>query len=85
MTLVFDAVGALRTLLQHGVRFVVIGGIAGRAWGSFPITNVLEICYERDEVNYDALTTALLFLGAALLGMGLLVLAIRPAGRKAAG
>lgn len=68
MTLVFDAVGALRTLLQHGVRFVVIGGIAGRAWGSTTITNDLDICYQRNAENYEALAAALLSIGATLRG-----------------
>jgi hypothetical protein len=68
MTLVFDALGALRTLNQHGVRFVVIGGIAGRAWGSTTVTNDLDICYQRTAENYEALASALLTLGATLRG-----------------
>jgi hypothetical protein len=68
MTLIFDALSALRTLNQHGVRFVVIGGIAGRAWGSTTITNDLDICYQRNAENYEALATALLTLSATLRG-----------------
>ena len=35
----FDPLAILQTLDKHGVRFVVIGGIAGRLWGSTTVTN----------------------------------------------
>jgi hypothetical protein len=64
----FDPIGALRTLSRHGVRFVVIGGFAGRFWGSNSITNDLDICYARDRKNFQALASALTELGARLRG-----------------
>ena len=65
---VFDALRGLRELVANGVRFVVIGGIAGRAWGSTTITNDLDICYERSKGNHQALATALRKLEATLRG-----------------
>ena len=41
------------------MRFVVIGGIAGRLWGSPTVTNDLDICYARDGANLEALAKAL--------------------------
>ena len=64
----FDPFRALRALLSHRVRFVVIGGIAGRAWGSPTVTNDLDICYERNKQNHQSLATALGELGARLRG-----------------
>src|SRR5262245_52788193 len=56
------------TLLRHRVRFVVIGGIAGRILGSPTVTNDLDICYARDRKNLAALSGALLELEAVLRG-----------------
>lgn len=64
----FDPIGALKALDRHGVRFVVIGGFAGRFWGSNSITNDLDICYARDKKNFEALAAALRELGARLRG-----------------
>lgn len=47
----FDPLRALRVLVEEGVRFVVIGGLAGRRWGSPTITNDLDVCYERSQAN----------------------------------
>ncbi len=55
----FDPLGALRTLVRHGVAFVVIGGIAARLHGSPTVTNDLDICYERSEANFERLGAAL--------------------------
>jgi hypothetical protein len=65
---VFDVLRGLRELVANGVRFVVIGGIAGRAWGSTTITNDLDICYERSKQNHQALAAALRKLEATLRG-----------------
>ena len=65
---VFDALRGLRELVANGVRFVVIGGIAGRAWGSTTVTNDLGICYERSKENHRALAKALRELEATLRG-----------------
>jgi hypothetical protein len=64
----FDAFLALRVLLTHGVRFVVIGGVAGRAWGSPSLTNDLDICYDRAADNCEFLAGALAELKATLRG-----------------
>lgn len=64
----FDAIGAFQVLLRHGVRFVVIGGVASRRWGSPLITQDTDICYERTTSNYEALASALEELKATLRG-----------------
>ncbi|MDQ6893311.1 MAG: hypothetical protein M3167_11625 [Acidobacteriota bacterium] len=64
----FDPLRALQTLVRHRVRFVVIGGFAGRLWGSTTVTNDLDVCYARDRKNLKALSGALQELGAALRG-----------------
>jgi hypothetical protein len=64
----FDPVRALGTLVRHRVRFVIIGGFAGRLWGSTTVTNDLDICYARDKKNLTALAGALRELGATLRG-----------------
>jgi hypothetical protein len=64
----FDALRALRVLQAHRVRFVVIGGIASRAWGSPTITNDLDICYQRGKENHQALAAALRELESTLRG-----------------
>lgn len=64
----FDPIRTLQTLVGHGVRFVVIGGFAGRLWGSNTITNDVDICYARDRKNLEALAAALHELEAQLRG-----------------
>lgn len=68
MTHDFDAIGAFRVLLRHGVRFVVIGGVASRRWGSPIITQDTDICYERSRANHEALAAALKEMQATLRG-----------------
>jgi len=62
----FDPLRALRVLSGHRVRFIVVGGVAGRVWGSPTITNDLDVCYERRSDNYEALVRALRELEATL-------------------
>jgi hypothetical protein len=64
----FDPERIFETLLRHRVRFVVIGGMAGRLLGSPTITNDLDVCYARDRKNLRALSKALLELKATLRG-----------------
>ena len=64
----FDPLHALRTLVDHGVRFVLIGGFAGALRGSPVITGDLDICYARDGANLEALASALRALEARLRG-----------------
>ncbi|MEZ5331776.1 MAG: hypothetical protein R2991_06925 [Thermoanaerobaculia bacterium] len=65
----FDPESILRTLAEHRVRFVLIGGLAGRLWGSPTVTNDLDLCYARDRVNLERLAEALRALGARLRGV----------------
>lgn len=67
-SVLFDPIPILQTLSQHHVRFVLIGGFAGRLWGSNTITNDLDICYARDRPNLEALEAALRELSATLRG-----------------
>lgn len=64
----FDPLAALRTLLTHAVRFVVIGGFASRLHGAPLVTNDLDICYERTDENLERLVKALVDLQAKLGG-----------------
>lgn len=65
----FDPLRALRTLVEHRVRFVLIGGFAAALRGSPVITGDLDICYARDEENLRALARALGRLRARLRGV----------------
>lgn len=64
----FDPLQILQVLDQHKVKFVIIGGIAGRLWGSTTVTNDLDICYARDRENLEALAGALKELKVKLRG-----------------
>ena len=64
----FDPIVALRTLVSHGVRFVLIGGYAAAIRGSPVITGDVEVCYARDDENMERLAAALQQLGATLRG-----------------
>jgi hypothetical protein len=55
----FDPLKILKTLDRQGVKHVIIGGIAGRLWGSTTVTNDLDLCYARDKANLEALAEAL--------------------------
>jgi hypothetical protein len=64
----FEPRSLLDALLGHGVRFVLIGGLAARLRGSPSITDDLDICYARDKENLEALADALQQLRAKLRG-----------------
>jgi predicted nucleotidyltransferase len=64
----FDPFAVLRTLVDHGVRFVLIGGFAAAIRGSPVITGDVDICYARDDENLERLAAALDELGATLRG-----------------
>ena len=64
-----DPAQALKALTDGGVRFVVIGGIAGKLWGSPAVTVDLDICYARDPANLEALAEVLRRLQARLRGV----------------
>ena len=69
MAAAFDPLGAITVLERHGVRYVVIGAIAGRLLGSPTITRDLDICYARDDANLEAVASALQELHARLRGV----------------
>jgi len=65
----FDPLTALRALVAHDVAFLLVGGLAGRAWGSPTVTNDLDVCYARTDENLERLAAALQGLGARLRGV----------------
>jgi hypothetical protein len=65
----YDPLRALRTLTEHGVRFVLIGGVAGRLWGSPTLTNDTDVCCAADADTRTRLVAALRALGARLRGV----------------
>ena len=64
----FDPIRGLRVLDEHGVRYVVIGGVAGAIHGSPSITQDLDICYDRRPDNLERLAEALRTINAELRG-----------------
>jgi hypothetical protein len=64
----FDPLRLLEGLEGHGVRYVVVGGIAARLLGSPTVTRDLDICYARDPENLSALANLLTVLHARLRG-----------------
>lgn len=62
----FDPGAVVEVFERHGVRYVLIGGLAGRAWGSPALTSDLDACYARDDDNIECLVAALRELGAYL-------------------
>ncbi len=65
----FDPVRMFQLLDKHGVSYVVIGGVAGRLYGSPLLTDDLDICYERSKENLEALARALREMRATLRGV----------------
>jgi hypothetical protein len=64
----FDPIAGLRTLVDHGVRFVLIGGYAAALRGSPMMTGDVDICPARDRENLARLAEALRGLHARLRG-----------------
>jgi hypothetical protein len=56
---VFEPVEILRRLVNAGVRFVLVGGLAAQAHGSPSVTYDLDICYARDPGNLERLAAVL--------------------------
>ena len=65
----FDPIGILLTLVDHRVRFVLIGGLAASLRGSPMLTGDLDICYARDQENLEHLAASLVELHARLRGV----------------
>jgi Nucleotidyl transferase AbiEii toxin, Type IV TA system len=59
----------LRALVQRGVDFVVIGGIAAVLHGSARLTYDLDLCFAPDRANLSALGDVLVALSARLRGV----------------
>jgi hypothetical protein len=59
----------LGSLIEHDVRFVLIGGLAAQAHGSPSLTGDLDICYARDRENLDRLAATLADLSAVRRGL----------------
>lgn len=64
--MIFDPAEAFRALNAHGVRYVLIGGLAGEFLGAAIATNDIDLCYERSAANMDRLAAALGQLHATL-------------------
>jgi hypothetical protein len=62
----FDPVAALGVLVDHGVEFVVVGGIAARLRGAPLLTQDIDITPSTDRDNLDRLAIALRELDARL-------------------
>jgi hypothetical protein len=65
----FAPTRALLALSDGGVRFVVIGAVAGRILGSPSLTRDLDVCYARERDNLEALAKVLVELHARLRGV----------------
>lgn len=61
---IFRPLDLLEVLTQHGVQFVVIGGVAANLHGSNQLTQDLDLAYEVSEDNKARLVSALNELGA---------------------
>ena len=59
----------LRRLVDAGVRFVLVGGLAAQAHGSTSLTIDLDICYARDPDNLAAIAAVLVDLAAVRRGL----------------
>jgi hypothetical protein len=59
----------LRSLIDHQVRFVIVGGLAAQAHGSPSLTGDLDICYARDAENLARLAATLVELAAVRRGL----------------
>ena len=65
----FRPIEIVRTLNDHGVRYVIIGGMAAILWGSDHHTNDIDICYDRSLDNLRLLVAALRAMDAHLRGL----------------
>jgi transcriptional regulator with XRE-family HTH domain len=63
-----DVEAMLGTLIERQVRFVLIGGQAGRLWGSPTVTSDVDICAAWDAGNRERLADVLADLDAHLRG-----------------
>jgi hypothetical protein len=59
MTPDFDPESVIRLLGRHGVRYVLVGGLAAITHGAPLVTQDVDVCYARDDENLDSLAAAL--------------------------
>ena len=55
-----DLATILPRLVEDGVEFVIIGGVAATVHGSSYITDDLDLCYARDRANLERLASSLM-------------------------
>ena len=67
----FDPKALIQSLHRHGVKYVIVGGVAAEIHGSEQKTGDLDICYERSDKNIEALATAISRFSARLRGVNL--------------
>jgi len=67
VTAVFDARELFRALVEHGVDFVTVGGVAIQAHGGQRMTRDLDVAVASSRENFEALHGALLALDARIL------------------
>jgi hypothetical protein len=68
VTFPLDAAAILRALSEHGVDYVIIGGLAAQAHGHARTTQDLDLVPEPSESNLARLRAALSELGARAVG-----------------
>ena len=59
----------VRRLVDSGVRFIVVGGLAARAHGSTSVTEDLDVCFDRDRDNLERLAAVLVDITAIRRGL----------------
>ena len=64
----FQPAAVIGLLSRHGVRYVLIGGLAAALRGSPSVTQDVDLCYARDAENLARLTEALAEVHARLRG-----------------
>lgn len=65
----FDPERLLRALVDHEVRFVLIGGWAAKLQGSPTVTADIDICFAREADNLEQLAAALVGFDVRLRGL----------------
>ena len=63
-----DLATILPCLVEDGVEFVIIGGVAATVHGSSYITDDLDLCYARDRANLERLASSLVPFSPRLRG-----------------
>ena len=66
MSPTFDPLAMLRSLVDGGVRFVLIGGLAANLRGTADVTQDLDVCYARQAEDLEAMASVLRALQARL-------------------